>query len=120
MSIPLIAIVLLFSAGLLTLGWWRQNAVLLFTINGVWWLGAAGSAYLVWLVWQERAYSENWAAMGFFFGTVPFAAVTGFLTLTELFFLRRWQGSSKKALRISALFFLAFLLAQIIVGLASI
>lgn len=113
---PIFVLFFLFSAVGLAIGLWRKNVPTLFALNILWWLGAFGSAYYVYLAWMDRIYSENWALMGFLYISLPYTALTVVFILIALFFTRRWDGKQARLLRVTLLLLLLFLALQTITG----
>jgi len=93
-----------------------KNAKALAALNVLWWLGSFGSAYFTYLAWQDRAFSENWAIMGFVFMALPFAVLTIIEGILLLIFISKWTEKPKGFLRWSPKVLIAFLVAQLVFG----
>lgn len=119
MLIPLLTLFLVISIVWLIIGVKGRKETGLMTLNAFWWLGAFISAYFVWLTWQERAYSENWAGIGFLFCSVPYILITGIMVSVELFCIRKWHGGKTKSIKWTATGLLVFLFFQMITGIFS-
>jgi len=119
MLIPLLTLFLVASIVWLAIGVNGRKETALLALNVFWWLGAFVSAYFVWFTWQERAYSENWAAIGFLFCSVPYILITGAMVSVELFCIRKWDGGKTRPIKWTAAGLLVFLLSQMITGILS-
>ncbi len=119
MIVPILAVFILGSVGGLVAGLYYRNVVILFVLNGLWWVGSFISAYFVWLAWLDRGYSENWAMIGFMIFSLPYGLLTLIMLFVELFFTRRWQGNKPKLLRLVSILLLTFLVFQLILGFSS-
>jgi len=119
MIIPLFTLFLLSSLVWLIIGIQGKKYTSLLILNVCWWLGSFVSAYFVWLAWQDRGYSENWAMIGFIFFSLPYLVITGFMTGAELFFIRKWQNPETKIIKRTSFILLIFLLFQMAAGFLS-
>jgi hypothetical protein len=119
MLIPLFTLFLAVSIAWLAIGLKGRNQRALLALNVFWWIGAFVSAYFVWLTWQERAYSENWAAIGFLFCSVPYILMTGVMASVELFCIRKWHDTKTRPIKWVAAGLIVFLLSQMITGILS-
>ncbi|MDM8538252.1 hypothetical protein QUF70_15975, partial [Desulfobacterales bacterium HSG17] len=117
--IPIITIFLLSSIVWLIIGISRKNEITLIVLNLYWWIGSFVSAHFVWLVWQSRNYSENWAMIGFIFCSLPYLITTVFMINVKLFYIRKWKSKKGKAIQLASVGLLFFLIFQIIVGFIS-
>ena len=119
MLIPLLTLLLVGSIVWLAIGVQGRKETALLALNACWWLGACISAYFVWLVWQERAHSENWAAIGFLYCSVPYILITGAMVSIEIFCIRKWHGGKTGPIKWTSAGLLVFLISQLIVGIFS-
>jgi nitrate reductase gamma subunit len=119
MILPFSVIFIIVNVALLVLGIREHKLYILFLLIIVWLLGSLFSLYFVIQVWMSRMYSENWAMLGFFFFTVPYALVTGCMIGAELFFVRKWEDKKIILLRFASVFILLFLLLQLIFGIVT-
>jgi len=119
MLIPLLTLFLVASIVWLAIAVQGRKETALLALNGCWWLGALISAYFVWFAWQERAYSENWAAIGFLFCSIPYILIAGAMASVELFCIRNWQGGKTRPIKWTAAGLIVFLLSQMIAGIIS-
>jgi len=83
------------------------------------WIGAFISAYLTWVAWEGRAYSENWDMFGFILVGLPFIIITNITILILLVIVRKWEIEKISTFRKSSLSLMIFLLLQLIIGAAS-
>lgn len=117
MLLPIFALFIVCSAIALRVGQAQRNIAVLLSVTLCWWPGALLAAYFTWLVWRDRAYSENWAMLGFLFFTLPYAVITGVMLFVELFLLLKWQPTAwLDFTRINAISLLIVLACQVIVG----
>ncbi len=72
------------------------------------------SGYFAWIAWEGQKHSENWATIGFMFFSLPYIITTGALVITEISFIRHWQGNDTLKLTSGGL--LLFMLMQVWVG----
>lgn len=119
MLIPILVLFVSVSVAWLAFGIRRGSGTALFLLNLVWWAGALGSAYGVWLAWLDRGYSEHWAAFGFLFFSLPYGVIAASMAGAELLWTRKWAGARTAAMRRSAIGLLAFLALQLAVGFLS-
>jgi len=110
----------LISVSALALGYLRKSKATLFVLSLFWWIGLFVSAYDVYLTWLDRGYSENWAAIGFVYIALPYAALTVVWVSIALCITRRWAGRQVTLLRINWLLLLVFLALQLMVGFLSV
>lgn len=88
-------------------------------LNVFWWLGSMLSGYYVLLAWLDRRYSENWAMLGVIFFSLPYILVTAPLLAAELAATRKWPPGGVRAVRLSSLALLVFLVFQAVTGILS-
>jgi disulfide bond formation protein DsbB len=119
MILPFSVIFIIVNVALLILGVREHKLYILFLLIIIWLLGSFFSLYFVIQVWMSRMYSENWAMLGFFFFTVPYAIITGCMIGTELFFIKKWEDKNIRILRYSLIFVLLFLIFQLLFGIAT-
>jgi hypothetical protein len=119
MLIPISILFLFISVVWLAVGIQGRRETALLGLNLFWWLGAFVSAWFVWQAWQERAFSENWAAIGFLFFSVPYILVAGVLVVIELFCVRKWRGGKTRSITWTAAGLIVFLLFQMVAGILS-
>ncbi|HUT76780.1 MAG TPA: hypothetical protein VM285_03785 [Polyangia bacterium] len=116
MLIPVFAMVALVSIVWLNIAIRGRREVALQLLNLIWWAGSFGAAYFTWLAWCDRGYSENWAMIGFMFFALPYLVMAGVLAGAELFAIRKWREGRTKAIRLTAVSLLGFLLFQMLAG----
>jgi hypothetical protein len=119
MLIPIFTLFVLSSIVWLVLGIRGRKEDALLVLDSFWWLGSLVSAYFAFLAWQDRMFSENWAMMGFLFGSLPYSAIVGTMVVAELVFIRKWQSNKARAMRLMSAGLLMFSLFQVTVGLLS-
>jgi len=98
----------------------NRNTKLLFALNSLLWLGAFGSGYFTYLCWADRGYSENWAGIGFLFGSMPYIIAVSAILVIEIICLMKLQITPRKPLIASSAVLLLFLAIQVVIGLMSI
>ena len=119
MIIFIFTIFILLSIAWLISGAKGRNETVLLTLNLFWWLSSFAAAYFTWLAWQDRGYSENWAMIGFIYISFPYILITGMMVSAELFFIRKWQSSKTKMIKLASIGLLIFLLFQMLIGFLS-
>jgi hypothetical protein len=119
MLITIYILFILSSIVWLILGIRGKKEVGLIILNGVWWLGSFATAYATYLAWQDRAYSENWAMVGFIFFALPYLIIIGVMVVIELYYVRNWQSSRSKTVQWTSRGLLIFLAFQMILGFLS-
>jgi hypothetical protein len=119
MLIPRLIAFIIISAIFLWVGFRKNRVGWLFAINAVWWLVSIGLTFITFEVWKDRAYSENWAGIGFLFVVLPFAVPILIMSIAEIYFVHKRKIDPKKGLFAVLIPLIAFLLLQIAVGLFS-
>jgi len=119
MGIPMAAVFIIGSATWLWFGLQEKSVVALLCLNGLFWLGSFGSGYFTLLAWNDRAYSENWALLGFALVAIPYAIVVATMLVIEIGFIIKRDIRPRKALLLSSGLLLVFLSMQMILGFIS-
>jgi hypothetical protein len=119
MIILVLALLVLPSIVWLVVGIQGRKETAILKLNLCWWLGSFVSAYAVWLAWQDRAFSENWAMMGFMFFSLPYCAVVGTMAIAELVSIRKWESDKTRTIRLTSAGLLLFCVLQVLLGLLS-
>ncbi len=94
MLIPLLTIFLLLSLTGLILAIRFRSEVTLLVLDTGWWLAAIVSCVFVVQAWLGRAYSENWASIGFMYISLPIILSTGLLITVQLYAMRQWRNGN--------------------------
>lgn len=119
MLYPISIVIIGGSIAFLWLGLRDRKTSWLWALNALWWLGSIGSAYLVYLTWNDRMYSENWAIMGFLFVALPYALLVCALLILQTIFIVRRDIRPQKGLIASSIVLFLFLVVQTAVGFLS-
>jgi len=85
-------------------------------LNALFWLGSLGAGYFTLLAWNDRAYSENWALLGFALIAIPYAIVVAAMLVIEIGFIFKRDIRPRKGLLISSSLLLVFLSLQMFLG----
>ncbi len=112
--LPILLIFLIISITLLIIGVCFKHTAALLLLNLLWWAGSLVSGYFAWLAWEGQPHSGNWATIGFMFFSLPYIITTGALVITEMAYIRHWQGNDTLKLISGGL--LVFLLMQVWMG----
>ncbi|MCP4901104.1 MAG: hypothetical protein GY906_29390 [bacterium] len=119
MLYPLVAAFLLLTVALLIVGSVGRKPAALYALKCVWLPGLVLAAYLTFGTWQDRSYSENWAAYGVLFFVLPFTLFVLLEAVLEFVLLRGQHDSHAKAARIVTAVFVVALVVLSIVGVLS-
>ena len=66
----------------------KSSKAALIILSILWWLMSAVSALFALWAWTDRAYSENWAMIGFLFVSLPIIFVTILMTIIFIIIAR--------------------------------
>ena len=116
MLIPLVFAYFVASIVLMIICVSKQSKTALVLLNVFWWLMAALSAVFTIWAWNERAYSENWAFMGFFFFSLPTILITVFLAISFIAVGRVKRSATIRKAEVSFYLLLLFLIMQAVMG----
>jgi hypothetical protein len=75
----------------------------LYVLNVLWFCGLVVAAYLTFLAWRDRIYSENWAMYGVIFFVWPYTLLVELLGGLELFLLRGDRSAHAARVRLMTL-----------------
>ncbi len=119
MLIPIAALFLLLTVALLLVGTLGRKPAALYALKCVWFPGLVLAAYLTFGAWQDRSYSENWAAYGVLFFVLPYTFLVLLEGVLEFVLLRGQQSSHARVARLVTAVFVLTLLVLSIVGVLS-
>lgn len=95
----------------------RRNRRFLVILSVLMWLSSIISACFIWIAWQERAYSENWAMLAVFLISAPVIIINGILSLAALVVSYFREIPGRKPVCYNVYILLMFLAIQVIAAL---